>query len=114
MNLVKFSKKNRGSKIAAPLERDAKPQRFSDNRRSQAPRNGHDYIYGLAVIKVSRKYKETPENEYRINPTGWLLPGGRWTDNNGVVMDEARRIDQLIRAAGGLPKGWSNKNEVAA
>lgn len=114
MNFKPYSKNNRAYKLAAPKPRDAKPQQAMFKSTTLAPRNGSDYIYGFAHIPAARQLKETPANEFKINPMGWLLPGGQWTNNNARVMDAAREIDRLITAAGGLPKGWMDKREVAA
>lgn len=107
-----YKSNNQGCRLAAPIARDAKAPKPSMNNRATAPRYAEDYVYGYAVIKKSRKFKES--NSYTINPMGWILPGGHWTRNNGVVMDIARRMDQYIIAGGGLPKGWLDKKEIAA
>lgn len=112
MQLVPYSHSNRGNQRAMPLARDAKPQQAMFKSTTLAPRNGSDYIYGYAHIKASPKYMASEQKS--INPMGWLLPGGKWTNNNARVMEAAKEIDRLIKAAGGLPRGWMDKREVAA
>jgi hypothetical protein len=114
MNFKPYSKTNQAYKLAAPTPRDAKPRQAMFKSTTLAPRNGCDYVYGYAHIKAAKKLKETPVNEFAVNPMGWLLPGGAWTNNNARVMDAAKEIDRLIRAGGGLPKGCMNKEQVAA
>jgi len=106
MQFKPFTKSNKAHKFAAPTPKDAKTLRFSQGNRAAAPINGQDYVYGLAHIKAARKNIVTPYNEYQVNPMGWILPGAIWTDNNGRVQDAARKIDQMIRMGGGLPKNW--------
>ena len=112
MTFKPYSKNNRAYKLAAPKPRDAKPQQAMFKSTTLAPRNGTDYIYGFAHIKAARRHKAT--EQVQLNPMGWLLPGGKWTNNNALVMEVAKEIDRLIKAAGGLPKGWMDKTKVAA
>lgn len=112
MNFKPYTKSNKAHKLAAPTPRDAKPQQPMFKSHALAPRNGSDYVYGYAHIKAARRHKSSDQVQH--NPMGWLLPGYQWTNNNARVMDAAKEIDRLIRAGGGLPRGWMNKREVAA
>lgn len=110
LKLVPYSNNNQGCKYAAPHEKDGKQLLDAKPRNSEkgftfAPRRGFDYLYGYALIK-----KQKLQN----GQVGWMLPGMQFTQNNARVMDAAKEIDRLIRAGGGLPRGWMDKREVAA
>ena len=101
MQLVPYSKSNKSCKRAAPTASDAKP-RNSQKGRGAIPIRGYDYVFGYAHIKTALN---------KDGESGWGLPGCQWTNNNAIVMQMALEIDRMIRAAGGLPKGWMDMVE---
>lgn len=100
-----YTRSNQGCKLAAPTAKDArsynkKPPVSLTGGQVAQPMIGEDYIYGYATIPASRQFGNS---EYRdINPHGWVLPGGAWTNNSEVVKRQAMEIDRLIRLCGGL------------
>lgn len=104
--LKEYTRSNQSYKMAAPKAtdgvKDKKPALSRTSKPLEAPKRGEDYIYGFAHIPAARKYKCTPFNEHKENPTGWMLPGGAWTGSNAVAQNAAIEVDRLIRLCGGV------------
>lgn len=100
-----YTRSNQGCKLAAPTAKDArsynkKPPVSLTGGPVAQPMLGEDYHYGYAAIVATKKHSLCSFDE--INPDGWMLPGGRWTNNSEVVKRQAMEIDRLIRLCGGL------------
>jgi hypothetical protein len=118
MQLVPYSKSNKSCKRAAPVKTDGMRNQNLNAKPSYGdaplfrPAFGMDYNYGIAYIKHCLKYRPNDvrePNEVAINPRGWVLPGGEFTQSPDRVIKVAQKMDRYMLAGGGLPKGWTEK-----